>query len=524
MVIAAVCARPARRSSTPPKAWSASSPAPADGRADDHARHGDAHLRPGAARPRGRAPGRPTPSSRCALLEALDDAGRARRSRARSRPASRRALAGPARARRARRRAARCCSTRRTTRPARARWPPALRRRAGPTGRRSCSPPSADKDVAGDDRARSRRSSATSSSPRSPTRARSPPTRSRPGPRRARRAARPRRARPRRGPTAAALDDGAGALARDDRRRRIDLPARRGATRSSAGRDPFDGRRRLRRRVRASMAVLMPQAAILRASCPVASRRSLVARARRAPSVAHRRRRAPALGPAPAHAGRAGGHRHAASAPPRRQERLGPHHFRYSGAVEIELVAQGIRFSADVADYYDDQHRLIAVGQRGVRHRRRAASRPTRPTSTRRRAPARSSTPSARRRSASKVDKSFFGTQEPDAFFYGETIEKIGVDRYRITQGRLHDLRPADAALGGRRRHGHADARQARRAQERRPQGQGRAAVLPAGDVLPDQQGGPLDRLPAAGLRHVDASAARRSATPSSGRSTAART
>ena len=34
-----------------------------------------------------------------------------------------------------------------------------------------------------------------------------------------------------------------------------------------------------------------------------------------------------------------------------------------------------------------------------------------------------------------KVDKSFFGNQEPDAFFYGETIEKIGVDRYRVPKG-----------------------------------------------------------------------------------------
>ena len=34
-----------------------------------------------------------------------------------------------------------------------------------------------------------------------------------------------------------------------------------------------------------------------------------------------------------------------------------------------------------------------------------------------------------------KVDKSFFGGQEPDAFFYGETIEKLGVDRYRIRKG-----------------------------------------------------------------------------------------
>ncbi len=34
-----------------------------------------------------------------------------------------------------------------------------------------------------------------------------------------------------------------------------------------------------------------------------------------------------------------------------------------------------------------------------------------------------------------KVDKSFFGTQEPDALFYGEKVEKVGPKRYRITRG-----------------------------------------------------------------------------------------
>ncbi len=34
-----------------------------------------------------------------------------------------------------------------------------------------------------------------------------------------------------------------------------------------------------------------------------------------------------------------------------------------------------------------------------------------------------------------KVDKSFFGTQEPDALFYGELVQKIGPKRYKITRG-----------------------------------------------------------------------------------------
>ena len=34
-----------------------------------------------------------------------------------------------------------------------------------------------------------------------------------------------------------------------------------------------------------------------------------------------------------------------------------------------------------------------------------------------------------------KVDKSFFGTLEPDALFYGEKVEKVGPKRYRITRG-----------------------------------------------------------------------------------------
>jgi LPS-assembly protein len=117
-----------------------------------------------------------------------------------------------------------------------------------------------------------------------------------------------------------------------------------------------------------------------------------------------------------------------------RQEQLGPHHIRWSGAVEIELVTQGIRFSADVADYYDDQHRLVAVGNVVFVTPSSRISADKSDFDTR----SRTGTFFNAFGSASvsdKVDTSFFGGQEPDAFFYGETIEKIGVDRYRIKKG-----------------------------------------------------------------------------------------
>ena len=37
--------------------------------------------------------------------------------------------------------------------------------------------------------------------------------------------------------------------------------------------------------------------------------------------------------------------------------------------------------------------------------------------------------------SAAQRNRSMFGTLEPDVYFYGETIEKIGADKYRITKG-----------------------------------------------------------------------------------------
>jgi LPS-assembly protein len=117
-----------------------------------------------------------------------------------------------------------------------------------------------------------------------------------------------------------------------------------------------------------------------------------------------------------------------------RWERIGENHYRYVGHVEIELEAQNIRFSADQIDYFFDTKRLLAEGHVVFvsGDSRISADRADFNTKTR------LGTFYNAYGSAlvgEKVDRSFFGTQEPDAYFYGETIEKIGLDKYRITKG-----------------------------------------------------------------------------------------
>ena len=99
-------------------------------------------------------------------------------------------------------------------------------------------------------------------------------------------------------------------------------------------------------------------------------------------------------------------------------------------------------------------------------------------------------------------NRSMFGTLEPDVYFYGEAIEKIGPDKYRITQRRLHDLRAADAAVGDRQRHApRSTSHDYAHAQQRRDPREGRAGVLPADAVLPDPGRRSRDRVPDADLR-----------------------
>ena len=117
-----------------------------------------------------------------------------------------------------------------------------------------------------------------------------------------------------------------------------------------------------------------------------------------------------------------------------RQELIDASHVRYSGGVELELPAHGLRISADVIDHDLDRHHVTATGHVVF------------VTPTSRVAADRAEVDTVDRTGtffnafgsalvSDRVDRSFFGTQEPDAFFYGETIDKLGAARYRIRKG-----------------------------------------------------------------------------------------
>ena len=147
-------------------------------------------------------------------------------------------------------------------------------------------------------------------------------------------------------------------------------------------------------------------------------------------------------------------------------------------------------------------------------------------SSTPRPGSARSTPPRASPRSASAASatSSMFGTLEPDVYFYGETIEKIGADRYRITKGGFTTCvqpTPRWEIVSGSATINLEDYVDPHATPS---SGQGRAGVLPADAVLPDPED---DRatgflLPTYGSSLATRSS--RSATRSSGRSTAART
>jgi lipopolysaccharide assembly outer membrane protein LptD (OstA) len=121
-----------------------------------------------------------------------------------------------------------------------------------------------------------------------------------------------------------------------------------------------------------------------------------------------------------------------------KQELIEKGHWRFEGNVEIEK--EDWKFYADVAEYFEDAHRLVGSGNvlfvqkavNGQGANQIAAERCEFDTE------ARTGTfyvATGQAAMADKVDRAMFGGQEPDMYFRGETVEKIGDRKYRITRG-----------------------------------------------------------------------------------------
>lgn len=107
-------------------------------------------------------------------------------------------------------------------------------------------------------------------------------------------------------------------------------------------------------------------------------------------------------------------------------------HIRRSGGVEV--VCADMQFFADEMELFLDRHQLVAKGNVVF------ASSGSRIAADRMEFDTRERTGTFYQASGTvslgeRVERSMFGTQEPDAYFYGEKLEKIGPRKYRVTKG-----------------------------------------------------------------------------------------
>lgn len=116
----------------------------------------------------------------------------------------------------------------------------------------------------------------------------------------------------------------------------------------------------------------------------------------------------------------------------RSSNRIGENHIRLAGRVEIECP--DLKFYADEVDLFTDTNRLVATGNVVFvsTTNQIGAERVEFDTKTRTGVFVNASGTASL---GEQGDRSMFGTQEPDVYFYGETIEKLGARTYRVTRG-----------------------------------------------------------------------------------------
>ncbi len=117
-------------------------------------------------------------------------------------------------------------------------------------------------------------------------------------------------------------------------------------------------------------------------------------------------------------------------------DRVDANHIKLIGQVEIDCGDQS--FAADQVELFTDTHRLIATGNVVFTSgkNRIAADRLDYNTQTRTGVFTNATGTAVLKDSTEpRPARSMFGTSEPDIYFYGKTLEKIGAEKYKITAG-----------------------------------------------------------------------------------------
>jgi LPS-assembly protein len=114
------------------------------------------------------------------------------------------------------------------------------------------------------------------------------------------------------------------------------------------------------------------------------------------------------------------------------RERIGENHWRFTGAVELDRL--DMTLFAERVDVYTDTHKAVAVGNVLVTQNgdRISADRAVFDTQTHLGTFYHATGISTL---GPEQAKGMFGTRDPDIYFYGDIIEKIGPKKYRVTHG-----------------------------------------------------------------------------------------
>lgn len=116
-----------------------------------------------------------------------------------------------------------------------------------------------------------------------------------------------------------------------------------------------------------------------------------------------------------------------------RIEQIGDNHLRLTG--EVEITEDDYRFFADEVDVYTDESRLVAVGNVVYAGDRDRVSGDRAEFNLDDRTATFYNASGSVTLGEELIERSMFGTQEPDMLFYGEVIEKLGPRSYRLTRG-----------------------------------------------------------------------------------------